>query len=158
MLTYPRYLHILKLLGAIAVPPRQAAVSILQVDQQPFAQLHQLFLLLILKVKQHVCNHLYWWFKQINPTIHELMSHRQPFCHTCCQSLDRKARGERWGRILLCCHARIIFGVLWNSTAAWAVREREWMEEVWERRKLVKGRKGSHKTLFPPSDWIPTLS
>lgn len=45
-----------------------------------------------------------------------------------------------------------IFGVLWNSTAAWAVREGEGecMEEVWERRKLVKGRKGSHKTLFPP--------
>lgn len=28
-------------------------------------------------------------------------------------------------------------------------------EEVWERRKLVKGRKVPTKTLFPSSDWNP---
>lgn len=57
--TFAIYLHAVKLYLAIAVPPYQGAVSIIQICHQSPAQLRQIFLLLFLEVKWHICKHLF---------------------------------------------------------------------------------------------------
>lgn len=52
--TFAIYLRTVKLYFAIAVPPYQGAVSIMHICHQPLAHLHQIFLLLFLKVKWHI--------------------------------------------------------------------------------------------------------
>lgn len=146
--TFAIYLHRFDFHWSVLDEPVQGAGSVVHALHQPLAHFPEIFLAIFFfglrkndtsvnAVKQkHWCTQhksffVSWTTKRSSTLLF-------------CQWEDRKVRGHSQGRVFLCCDVLLISGVLLKGTTEGLRGSKLLQKELWEQRKLEKGRKGSH--------------